>query len=188
MTAVAAEAIFFTLAELYGAEGREVLRILRNLDQIFRLCTLGNLDLAVLPDAWNVGLPGFTHTANKAVRAAQQQHVRLQGIAARQDAQVLKHDGVEQRCHQLIGRRPDLLQTVDVGFREDAALPGYFVQLDPVVSLFTKLFGRNLELGVDLVYHRARAAGALVIHGRNFLLAPGPLIILEHDDLRVLAA
>ena len=58
-----------------------------------------------------------------------------QRVAARQDAQVLQHDGLKQGSHQLIRWRSYFLQAVDVGFGEDTALAGHPVQLDPVVAL-----------------------------------------------------
>ena len=108
-------------------------------------------------------------------------------MAAGEHAQILQNNRLEQRCHQFVGRSPDLLQAVDVGFGEHAAFAGDPVQFDSVVSLLAKLGGRNFQLGIDFVDDRARAAGALVVHRRNFLLPPGFLVILEDDDLRVLA-
>ena len=111
-----------------------------------------------------------------------------QRVAACQHRQVLQHDRVEERRHQLVGRRAFLLQAVDVRFREDAALAGNLVQLDPVVPLVAQLDGRDLQLGVDLVDDRAGPAGAFVVHRGNLLLASGLRILLEDDDLGVLAA
>ena len=65
--------------------------------------------------------------------------MRAQRVAARQHAQVLQHDGFEQRRHQLVGRDAHFLQAVDVGLGEHAALAGDRVQLDPVVALLAKL-------------------------------------------------
>ena len=62
------------------------------------------------------------------------------------------------------------------------------MQLDAVVTLLAQLVGGNLELGVDLVDHRAGAAGALVVHRRDLLLAAAGLVFLEDDDLGVLPA
>ncbi len=78
----------------------------------------------------------------------------------------------------------------------DVGLPGFFhaanngdlVQLDAVVCLIAEFVGGNLQLGIDLVDHRAGAAGALVVHGRNLLLAAGLRVVLEDDDLGILAA
>ena len=88
----------------------------------------------------------------------------------------------------MIGRNALLLQAVDIGFGEHAALPCHRVQLDSGVALIAKVLGRDLHLGVDLVDDCARAAGALVIHGGNLLLAPGVLVLFEDDDLGVLTA
>ena len=69
---VAANAIFFALAEFNRAHRGEILRVLRDFDQFLGLCALGNCDFALLPHARNVGLPGFAHAAHKAVGAAEQ--------------------------------------------------------------------------------------------------------------------
>ena len=81
-----------------------------------------NLDLALFPHPGNVLLPGFLHAANETVRTAQQQHMRTQRVPARKHRQVLQHDRIEQRCHELIGRDSLLLQAVDVGLGKHAAL------------------------------------------------------------------
>ena len=133
----------FVLAELDRAQRREILRVVRNLDQVFRLHAFGKLDLALFPGAGNVLLPGFFHAANEAVRASEQQHVRTQCVAASQHGEVLQNDGVEQRRHQLIRRDALLLQAVDVGFGEDAALAGHGMQLDSGVALVAKLLRRE---------------------------------------------
>ena len=114
--------------------------------------------------------------------------MRLQSVAAGQDAEVLEHDGFEQRRHELIWRRAHLLQAVDVGLGENATLSGNFVELDPMVFLLGQLSRRNLQLGIDLVDDRAGPAGAFVVHGGNFFLAPGLLVVFEDNDLGVLAA
>ena len=114
--------------------------------------------------------------------------MRTQRVSAGQHRQILQHDGVEQGSHQLIRRDALLLQAVDVGLGEDAALAGDGMQLDADVALVAQFCGGNLQLGVDLVDDGARAAGALVVHRRNFLLAAGVLVFLEDDDLRILSA
>ncbi len=178
----------FILAELNRTQRGEVLRVLRNLDQFFGLRALGQLYLALFPGARNVLLPRFLHAADETVRTAQQQHVRTQCVAAREDREILQNDGIEQRSHQLIGRNALLLQPVDVGLGKDAALAGHGMQLDAGIALVAELVGGNLQLGIDLVDDRARAAGALVVHRRNLLLASGVLVFFEDDDLGVLAA
>ena len=109
-------------------------------------------------------------------------------MTAGQDGEVLQHDGVEQRGHQLVGRNALFLQAVDVGLGEDATLAGHGMQLDANVALVAEVCCGNLQLGVDLVDDGAGTAGALVVHRRNLLLAAGVLVFLEDDDLRVLAA
>jgi hypothetical protein len=142
---VTAHAIFFALAEFNRTHGGEVLRVLRNFDQVFRLCTLGNCDLAFLPHARNIRLPGLAHAANKTIGTTQQQDMRPQCMAASQDAQVLQNDRLEQRRHQFIRRSAHLLQAVDVGLGKDATLPGNFMQFDSVIFLFAQFKGREFS-------------------------------------------
>ena len=66
-----------------------------------------------------------------------------QRMSARQHAQILQDDGFKQRCHQLVGRRACLLQTVDICFGKHAAFAGNLVQLDAVVGLIGKLGTRG---------------------------------------------
>src|SRR6185503_6449167 len=86
VAAVAANAIVLGAAELNGPESSKVLCILGDLDQLLRFSTIRDLDLALLPHARNIRLPRLSHAANKAVGAAQQEHMRAQGIAAREHA------------------------------------------------------------------------------------------------------
>ena len=81
-----------------------------------------------------------------------------------------------------------LLQAVDVGLGEYAALPCHRVQLQAQVPHVAELFRGNPHLGIDLVNDRARAARALVIHRGDFLLAAGLGVFLEDDDLGILPA
>ena len=115
-------------------------------------------------------------------------HVRAQCVAAGEHAEVLQDDGFKERCHQLVGWRAGFLQAVDVGFGEDAALAGDFVQLDSVIALVGELGGGDLQLGVDLVDNRTGAACALVVHRRDLLLAAGLFVVFKDDDLRILPA
>src|SRR5215472_4301480 len=178
----------FVLAELHRADCSEILCVVWNLDEVFRLGTFGQLHLALFPHFGDVLLPGFLHAAYKAVRTAEQQHMRTQGVAARQHGQILQHNGIEQRRHKLIRRDSLLLQAIDVSLGEDAALSRYRMQLDSRVALVTQLFGGNLQLGVDLVDDGARTPGALVVHRRDLLLAPCILVLFEDYDLGILPA
>ena len=69
---VASDGVFLALTEFNGAQGGEVLRVLRNLNKILRLCAVGDANLTLLPHAGNVRLPGFPHPANKTVWATEQ--------------------------------------------------------------------------------------------------------------------
>src|SRR5215470_17562544 len=113
--------------------------------------------------------------------------MRTQCVSAGQHREVLMHDGVEQRGHELIVRDTLLLQSVDVGFGKDSAFPCDGMQLDAEVSLIAELLAGDLQFGVDLVDDSSRAASALVVHGRNLLLTAAGLVLFEDDDLGVLA-
>ena len=65
-------------------------------------------------------------------------------MAAREDGEVLQHNGVEERGHQFIGRDALLLQAIDIGFGENTTLARHGMYLDPVVALITQIVGRNL--------------------------------------------
>ncbi len=58
---ISAHLRLFVLAEFDRAQSREVLRVLRHLDQLFRLHPLRDLDLALLPHARNICLPCLAH-------------------------------------------------------------------------------------------------------------------------------
>ncbi len=109
-------------------------------------------------------------------------------MTAGEHREVLLDDRLEERGHQLVRRNAELLQTVDIGLREDAALAGDRVELVSVIGLLAEELCRDLELGVDLVDDRSGAAGTLVVHRRNLLLATALGVRLEDDDLRVLTA
>ena len=185
---VLADVVVFRLAEFHRTDGGEILRVVRRLDQIFRRNAFRQRRAALFPDFRDVVLPAVAHALDVAVGAAQQQHHRQQRIAARQHGKVLHHDGFEQRSHQLVGRHAHLLQAVDIGLGEHAALAGHGMQLHALVAHLAKLLGGNAQLGVDLIDDRAGAAGALIVHRRNLLLAAGLRVLLEDDDLGVLAA
>src|SRR5208283_128234 len=185
---VLADALVLRFTELDRADGGEVLRVVRRLDQVFRRNAFGERRAALLPDFRDVVLPTIAHALDVTVRAAEQQHHGLQRVAARQHGEVLHHDGFEQRSHQLIGRHTHLLQAVDIGLGEHTALAGHGMQLDAAVAHLAKLLGGDAQLGVDLVDDRAGAAGAFVVHRRNLLLAAGLRIFFEDDNLGVLPA
>src|SRR5438552_9568287 len=79
---VATDAIVFAFAEFNRAQGSEVLRVVRNLDQILRLRSVGDCNLALPPHAWNVRLPCLAHALDKAIRPTEQKHVRPKRVAA----------------------------------------------------------------------------------------------------------
>ncbi len=185
---VTTDAIVFAFAEFDGADGREILRVVGRADQVFGRNAFGQREVALLPDFRDVALPALLHPHDVAVRTAEQQHHRPQRVAAREHREILHHDGLEQRRHQLIGRDAGLLQPIDIGLREHAALACHRMQAHTVVAHLAELIRGDAQLGVDLVDHRAGAARALVVHRGELLLAPGLGVFLEDDDLGVLPA
>ena len=187
MASIAADAVVLAAAELDCPHGGEILCIVRDFDQIFGFGAIWDCDLTLLPHARDVCLPGLAHTAYEAIWTSEQQHMRPQSMSAGKNAQVLQNDGFKKGSHQLVRRSSHFLQTIDVGFREHAAFACNLVQLDSVIALIAQFEGRNFQLGIDLVDDGARAAGALVIHRGNLLLAPSLLVIFEDNDLGILA-
>jgi hypothetical protein len=101
--------------------------------------------------------------------------------------QILEHQRVEERREQILRRNALLLQAVDVGLREDAALAGDRVDLQAARREARERVGTHLQLRGNLVDHDAGAAGALVVH-RHELPGASLVLLLEEDDLRVLSA
>jgi hypothetical protein len=185
---VQADGLALLLAELHGADGGEVLGVAGHDHQVLGVDAVGKGRAPLLPHLGDVHLPGVHHSADEGVGAAEQQNVRPQRVAAREHGEVLLDDRLEERGHQLFGRHALLLQAVDIRLGEHPALARDRVQLDAAVSHVAQLGRRDVELGVDLVDHRAGPARALVVHGRDLLLAAGLGVLLEDDDLGVLAA
>src|ERR1700733_671487 len=178
----------FVFSKFNRSQRCKVLSIVGYFDQLLRSRALRNLDLPFFPHAGDVGLPGLPHAADESIRSAQKKNVRPQCMSASQHAEILQHDRLEERGHQLIRGRTGFLQTVNVCFGKDTTLTSDLVQLDTVICLICKLCRGDLELGIDLIDHSSRAAGALVVHGGNLLFAPRLLVIFEDDDLRILSA
>src|SRR5215831_2006925 len=81
MSAITADTLLFGSAKFDRPEGSKILSVFRYFDQLFGLCALRNLYLALLPHARNVGLPSLAHAADKAIGPTQQEHMGTQGIA-----------------------------------------------------------------------------------------------------------
>src|SRR5439155_3852883 len=168
--------------------GGKVLRVFRYLDKVLGIDSLGQRVVALLPHLRDVVLPTIAHACDVGVRAAQEQDHGAQRIPARQDCQVLLNDGFEQRRHELVAGYPAFLQAVNIGLGEHAALPCHRVQLQPEVTHLREVFRRDAQLSVDLVNDGASSSGALVVHGRDLLLAACFRVLFEDDDLGVLTA
>ena len=173
--------------ELDAAQRAVVLRHRRRDDEVLGPRAVRQRDAALAPAPGDVRLPRLAQRGNERVRPPDQQHAWRQGAPAREHAEVLQDDGVEQRGHQLLGPDAALLEAVDVGLGEHAALAGDRVHLEADVGEGAERVGQDLQLGGDLVDDRAGAAGALVVH-RHRLARPPLALLLEDDDLGVLAA
>ena len=109
-------------------------------------------------------------------------------VAARENREVLHHDRISQRAHDLVGRDARLDEIDDVGFCEDAALGRNVVQVLVVEMKIESLFGRHADLDHALVDCGARARSAFVVHRGDGRLVASSLVLFEDDDLRVLTA
>ena len=83
-------------AEHHGAEGGIVLGIFRHPDTRFRAPVAGRCVAPLRPGLRDAQTPGRLQKRQVGIRPAQQQHLRLQGVAAGQHRQVLHHNGVGQ--------------------------------------------------------------------------------------------
>jgi len=85
----------FDLGKLNGAEGGEVLGIVRDDNEFFdRLVGDGNIPL--LPDDRNIVPPAVLHALNVGVGPAEQENLRPQCVPSCQHRKVLLNDGLEQ--------------------------------------------------------------------------------------------
>ena len=185
---VAAVLLRFAHSEFDCSDRGKIQRIRRGLNQVFRRLARGELHAPFLPEQRYIVLPSLAHSAQKSIRPAQQQNLRHQRMAAGQHAEILQHNGVKQRGHQLGWRKPLLLQAVNVGLGKDAALARDRMDAHTAIDKVRQLIGGNLQLGLNLIDDRARAARALIVH-RSDLPAPSAAdFSFEKNDLGVLAA
>ena len=123
-------AAFFLARELDAPQRAVELRVGRGDDERVGRRPLGERHRALLPQPRDVRLPGLAKAQHERVGPAEQEHRRAQRVPPRQHGQVLEHDGVVERRHQFLGRNAPLLEAVDVGLREDAALARDRVDLE----------------------------------------------------------
>jgi hypothetical protein len=169
------------------AVGRVVLGVGRHRNELLDRDILRIVETARLPRLGNPLSPARLQERQERVRSAQQQHLGFQRVAARQHRQVLQHDRVGQRAHDLARRNPGLDQVDDVGFGEDAALGGDVMQPRRIPFQILDLVAGHADFDQALVDRRAGARRALVVHRRGRALSSG-CVLREHDDLGVLAA
>jgi len=171
----------------HGAEGRVEFGVLGQDDQLLDGHVLGVVVAALVPGLGDALAPALLQEGQVGVGSAEQQHLGAQRVAACEHSEVLHHDGVRQRAHDLVGGDARLHQVDDVRLGEDATLGGDVVQARVVEVEAGRELGRDAGLDHALVDGGAGAGRALVVHGRASGLV-AVLSLLEDDDLRVLTA
>ncbi|OPZ57662.1 MAG: hypothetical protein BWY88_01159 [Synergistetes bacterium ADurb.Bin520] len=105
-----------------------------------------------------------------------------------QAADGLLGDGVEAGQGDVLPGHPLIQQRLDVGLGEDTAAPGNVVHMGPPGGGGFELFHRNFQQARHLVDEGPGAAGAAAVHPHvRGHQAAGCLVVVEKDDLRVLA-
>ena len=171
----------------HRAVRRIELRVRRHDDQLVERHILRIRIAALVPGLRDALAPARLQERQIRVRPAEQQHLVPQRVAARQHGEVLHHDRVGERAHDLFRRDARLDEIHDIRLGEDSALRRDVMQLVGVELEGGELLGGQPDLDHALVDRRARAGGALVVHRRRRGL-PGFPAVLEDDDLRVLSA
>ncbi len=118
----------------HGTDGCEILRMLRDANQFIGADPGRQSNLLLLPEPVQMFAPCLAQPRKKEVGTAEQKSPRFEHVAAGQYAEVLEHDGVKERSHQLFRRNALLLQAGNVGLGKDAAFAGHRMQLDSVVA------------------------------------------------------
>ena len=132
-------------------------------------------------------LPGFAHAGYERIGASKQEDMRKECVPACEHFEVLHHKRIEQRCHQFLGADALLLQAVDVGFGEHAALARHRVHAQPLVVKPAKVGKRDAQLGAYLVDDGTRTAGALVVHRGESFDTPAFGLSPQDNDFGVLS-
>ncbi len=164
-----------------------ILRVVRRENQLIGI-DVGRLITPIRPGLGYATAPAFLQEGQEAVGAAQQQHFVAKGVAAGQYREVLHHDRIDQRVHELVGRNAGLDQVHDVGFGEHPAFRGNIVQLAGIESQRCQCVARHAQLDQAFVDGRPRPRGAFVVHRGDDLAPAGFRVFLENNDLGVLAA
>ena len=182
-----------TVLGLVEAEQHRAVRgvevgVLRDEDQLLDRHRLVVLVAALGPRLGDAQAPALLEERQVRVRTAEQEDLALERVAARQHGEVLADDRVGERVHDLVARDAALHEVHDVGLGEHAALRGDVVELRRIELEARDLLARHADLQHALVDRGAGARRALVVHRRLRGLVTGLLVLLEHDDLGVLAA
>ncbi len=175
-------------AELNRPDRAEILGVRRHDNQVVDRGISRDLDISLAPHLRQMMPPALAHAPDKRVGSTQQQHLGHQRMAAGQHGHILQHDRLEQRRHQLLAMDALLLKAVDVRLGEHAALACHRMNAQPLITEVRQTLGRNPQFGNDLVDDSPGPAGTLVVHRGQFLEPPGLRILLEDDDLGILAA
>ena len=170
---------------------RVVLGVFGREDQLLDRHVLRVVVAAGLPGLRDAHPPALDEEGQVLVRSAEEQDLVVQGVTAGEDREVLMHDGVGQRVHNLVRRDPGLDQVDDIGLGEHPTLCGDVVELRRVELQVAHRLLRHADLEHALVDGRPGARRALVVHRRERRLFGLSVLVLcraEHDDLGVLPA
>jgi hypothetical protein len=113
--AVQSDAFRFVQAVHHGAVGGVVLRVGRDDDQFFERHVSRTLESARLPCFGDPLAPALLKEREERVRPSEEQHLRTQRVPAREHRQVLHHDGVGERAHDLGSGNPGLHEVPSPG-------------------------------------------------------------------------
>ncbi len=176
---------------MHAVHDRAVRRVERGVvghrDQLLDGHVLRVVVAALVPRFWNALSPALLKEWKERVWPTEQQDLVPECVAASQNGQVLHHDGVRKRAHDLVGRDACLHEIDNVGLGKDPALGRYVVEMRVIEVEGQRLFGRHADLDHALVDGGAGARGAFVVHRRDGRLVARLLVLLEDDDLRILA-
>ena len=113
----------------HGAERRVVLRVLGDEDELLDRDVLRVVVAALVPGLRDAQAPALLEERQVGVRPAEEEHLVLERVAAREHREVLQDDRVGERAEHLVRRDAALDQVDDVGLGEHAALGRDVVEL-----------------------------------------------------------
>jgi hypothetical protein len=153
----------FGLADLHASEACIVHGVRRNLDEGVRVL-VGQGDLAIGPDRFEVVAPRFLQTFEEQIRAPEQKHFRRRRVALRQGGKVLLDHRLEQAGDDLLDWDAALDQCVGVGLCKDPAFRADLVKGPSAIGHLRQALRRDLQLSRGLLDEGAGPAAAGRLH------------------------